>query len=139
MGIEAAELREGGRLKDIGAFIDGLYGGELHAKRVASLAAATLGVMTGASLAVAMIGQALAQARGLVTKHAIKQVDRLLSNSGIDIWESFARWVPYLVGSREDIVRWTRKTGQVVKRESPLGTAGRPEVRRVQYSEEARR
>jgi len=104
MRIEAAELRGGGRLKDIGAFIDGLYGGELHAKRVASLAAATLGVMTGASLAVAMIGQALAQARGLVTKHAIKQVDRLLSNSGIDIWESFARWVPYLVGSREDIV-----------------------------------
>jgi hypothetical protein len=36
-------------------------------------------------------------------------------------------------------LRWTPKTGQVVKRESPLGTAGRPEVRRVQYSEEARR
>src|ERR1700722_19074635 len=51
-----------------------------------------------------MIGQALAQARGLVTKHAIKQVDRLLSNSGIDVWESFARWVPHLVGSRNDIV-----------------------------------
>src|ERR1700730_7849194 len=60
--------------------------------------------MTGASLAVAMIGQALAQARGLVPKHAIKQVDRLLSNSGIDVWESFARWVPHLVGSRNDIV-----------------------------------
>ena len=60
--------------------------------------------MNGASLAVAMIGQALAQARGLVTKHAIKQVDRLLSNTGIDVWESFARWVPHLVGSRNDIV-----------------------------------
>ena len=46
---DAAELREGGRLKDIGAFIDGLYGGELHAKRVASLAAATLGVMPSAA------------------------------------------------------------------------------------------
>jgi hypothetical protein len=34
-----------------------------------------------------MIGQALAQARGLVTKHAIKQVDRLLSNQGIDVWD----------------------------------------------------
>src|SRR4051794_38875990 len=102
MGIEAAELREGGRLKDIGAFIDGLYGGELHAKRVASLAAATLGVMTGASLPVAMIGQALAQARGLVTKHAIKQVDRLLSNHGIDVWESFARWVPHQIGARQE-------------------------------------
>jgi hypothetical protein len=104
MGMEAAELRDGGRLKDIRAFIDSLYGRDLHAKRVDSLAAATLGVMTGASLAVAVIGQALAQARGLVTKHAIKQVDRLLSNSGIDVWESFARWVPHLVGLRNDIV-----------------------------------
>ena len=104
MGMEVAELRECGRLKDIRGFIDSLYGHDLHAKRVDSLAAATLGVMTGASLAVAMIGQALAQARGLMTKHAIKQVDRLLSNRGIDVWESFARWVPHLVGSRNDIV-----------------------------------
>jgi hypothetical protein len=104
MGMEAANLRDGGRLKDIRACIDSLYGHDLHAKRVDSLAAATLGVMTGASLGVAMIGQALAQARGLVTKHAIKQVDRLLSNGGIDVWESFACWVPHLVGSRSDIV-----------------------------------
>src|ERR1700728_2297088 len=98
MGMEAADPREGGRLKDIRAFIGSLYGCDLHAKRVDSLAAATLGVMTGASLAVAMIGQTLAQARGLVIKHAIKRVDCLLSNSGIDVWESFARWVPHLVG-----------------------------------------
>src|SRR6202158_1438985 len=104
MGMEAADLRDGGRLKDVRAFIDSLYGRDLHAKRVDSLAAATFGVMTGASLAGAMIGQALAQARGLVTKHAIKQVDRLLSNSGLGVWESFARWVPHLVGSRTDIV-----------------------------------
>jgi hypothetical protein len=51
-----------------------------------------------------MIGQALAQARGLVTKHAIKQVDRLLSNQGVDVWDSFACWVPYLIGTRKDIV-----------------------------------
>jgi hypothetical protein len=94
----------GGRLKDIRAFIDGLYEHDLHAKRVDSLAGATLGVMTSASLAVAVIGQALAQARGLVTKHAIKQVDRLLSNQNIDVWDSFARWVPHLIGSRKEIV-----------------------------------
>jgi hypothetical protein len=58
----------GGRLKDIRAFIDHLDGDDLHAERVDSLAAATLGVMTGASLAVAMIGQALVEARGLVKK-----------------------------------------------------------------------
>ena len=61
MRMEAAELRDCGRLKDIRAFIDDLYGHDLHAKRVDSLAAATLGVMTGASLAVAMIGHATRQ------------------------------------------------------------------------------
>ena len=92
------------RLSQVRGFIGELYGHDLHAKRVDALAGATLGVMTGASLAVASIGQALAQARGLVTKHAVKQVDRLMSNAGIDVWESFARWVPHRVGARPDIL-----------------------------------
>jgi hypothetical protein len=69
--------------------------------------------MTSASLAVAVIGQALAQARGLVTKHAIKQVDRLLSNQNIDVWDSFARWVPHLIGAgraRKSSLPWTGPT-----------------------------
>jgi len=60
------------------SFIGEFYGPDLHAERIDALADAALGVMAAASLAVAMIGQALAQARGLVTKHAVKQVDRLL-------------------------------------------------------------
>ena len=77
--------RQCGRFDDVRSFISGLYGPDLHAKRVDSLAGATFGVMTAASLAVAVIGHALAQARGLVTKHAVKQVDRLLSNNAIDV------------------------------------------------------
>jgi hypothetical protein len=96
--------RAGGQFGEIRGFLGGLYGSDLHAKRVDALAGATLGVMTGASLAVAVIGQALAQARGLVTKHAVKQVDRLMSNPGIDVWDSFARWVPQQVGARADIL-----------------------------------
>ena len=65
-------------------------------------AGVTLGVMTGASLAVSMIGQALAQARGLATRHAVKQVARLLSNAGIDVSDSFARWVPQQVGGQPE-------------------------------------
>jgi hypothetical protein len=102
--------RSSGRLEEIRGFIGGLYGPDLHAKRIDALAGATLGVMTGASLAVAMIGQALAQARGLVTKHAVKQVDRLMSNAGIDVWDSFARWVPQQLAAQQDIlvaVDWT--------------------------------
>jgi hypothetical protein len=58
--------------------------------------------MTGASLGVAVIGKSLAQARGLLPKHAVKQVDRLLSNPRIEA--VFATWVPEMVGPRKDIV-----------------------------------
>src|SRR6201994_5094697 len=96
--------RTRGRFDQVRAYLGEVYAPALHAKRIDSLAGATLGVMTAASLAVAMIGHALAQARGLVTKHAVKQVDRLLSNDGIDVWDSFARWVPHQIGGRRDIL-----------------------------------
>ena len=86
------------------AFLDELLEGDLHGKRVLSLANATLGVMVSASLAVAVIGRSLAQARGLLTRHAIKQVDRLLSNQAIDPWDVAARWVPEVIGSSTDIL-----------------------------------
>ncbi len=70
--------------EEIRRFLDGLLGDDLHAKRVLSLAGATLGVIQTASLAIGVIGRGLALARGRLTKHAIKQVDRMLSNPGID-------------------------------------------------------
>jgi len=91
-------------------FLRTLFAGDLHAKRVLSLAGATLGVIESASLAVAMIGQGLALARGRLTKHAIKQVDRLLSNPGIDVNALLVHWVPYVVGSRSSVtvaMDWT--------------------------------
>jgi hypothetical protein len=81
----------------------GVVFGDLHAKRIEALSGATLGVIQSASLAVCTIGQALAQARDLMAKHATKQVDRLLSNSGIDVWAMFADWVPEVVGEARDI------------------------------------
>ena len=70
---------------EVHRFVDTLFGDNLHAKRVLSLANATLGVINTASLAVNTIGHGLAMARGLTSKHAIKQVDRLLSNPAIDV------------------------------------------------------
>ena len=80
------------------------FSGSLHAKRILSLANGTLGVLTGASLAVSVIGHALAQARGLMDRHAIKQVDRLLSNAGVVVWDLFAPWAREVVGQRKAIV-----------------------------------
>src|SRR3954463_16704223 len=90
------------QVKDVRSFLNSVLDEDIHTKRVASLANATLGVMTGASLAVAVIGKSLAQARGLLPKHAVKQVDRLLSNPRIEA--VFASWVPEMVGPRTDIV-----------------------------------
>ena len=91
-------------------FLDALFGEDLHAKRVFSLTNATVGVMTSASLAVSTIGHGLALARGGLSKHAIKQVDRLLSNPGIDVKELFMLWVPSMIGSRKNVeiaMDWT--------------------------------
>lgn len=73
-------------------FLTRLYGGDLHAKRVLSLANGTLGVMTGAALAVGLIGPALATARGLLAKSAIKLVDRLLLTNPLIFKRSRRFW-----------------------------------------------
>jgi hypothetical protein len=69
-----------------------VFADDLHAKRVASLAGATVGVLEGAALGIHAVGNALAVAEGLDSKHAVKQVDRLLSNAGIPVWDLFASW-----------------------------------------------
>ncbi len=99
-----AVVGAGKRIEFIRGYLTTVFADDLHAKRVDSLANGTLGVMAGASLAVSIIGQALAQARGLLTKHAIKQVDRLLSNQGIVVWDMFSPWVAEVVGRRKAIV-----------------------------------
>ena len=91
-------------LKTTHQFLDVLFSGDVHAKRIYSLANATLGVISTASLAVNTIGQGLALARGRLPKHTIKQVDRMLSNPGINVDELSERWVPYVVGQRPHII-----------------------------------
>ena len=90
--------------QDLLNFITALYEGDLHAKRVLSLANATLGVLASASLAIHAVGRGLAQAMGTLTKHGVKQVDRLLSNRGVDVWTFFGRWTPYIIGVRKEVV-----------------------------------
>jgi len=92
------------RSKFVKDYLEQMFDESMHLKRIASLANGTLGVMGSGSLAVSVIGQALAQARGLHKKHAVKQVDRLLSNQGIVVWDMFPAWVAEAVGKREKIV-----------------------------------
>src|SRR5262245_43935962 len=86
------------------ALVDSALGRDLHAKRVLSLSNAVLGVVHAAALSIHAIGLGLANVAGLNSKHAIKQVDRLLSNEAISVWALFAHWVPYVVRNQSEIV-----------------------------------
>lgn len=94
----------------LNTLVSTIFADDLHAKRVASLANAAVGVLEGAALGIHAIGRALAVAAGLNSRHAVKQVDRLLSNSGVDPWRLFGSWVPFVVADRKEIVAaldWT--------------------------------
>jgi hypothetical protein len=90
--------------KRVGRLIDGMAGESLHAKRVQSVTNAVVGVVNAVSLSIHAIGAGLAQTNGRHAKHAIKQVDRLLSNPGFNVWELFAHWVPYVLAGSPQIV-----------------------------------
>ncbi len=93
------------------AFVrDVLKKADLHDKRIEALGEATASAISAARLGVKVIGAALAKNHGIAVKHGIKQVDRLLSNDGVDVWALFAQWVPYVVGARTEIkaaLDWT--------------------------------
>jgi hypothetical protein len=90
--------------KAIRRFVADLVGDDLHALQVLSLADGVTGVLNATSLAVHAIGEGLAAARGLEPKHAIKQFDRLLSNTGIDAATLSREWVRFVVAKRPEIV-----------------------------------
>jgi hypothetical protein len=80
-----------------------VFGGALHAQRLASLTDGVDGVLHAASLGIRAIGQGLAAAQGLAPRHAIKQVDRLLSNPKLSMADVFGCWVPFVLGERREV------------------------------------
>jgi hypothetical protein len=59
---------------------------------------------------VSALGRALTVAKNRDPKHAIKQGDRFFSNTGVDVWQMAARWVPFGIGPRPEVVAaldWT--------------------------------
>ena len=99
---------------DVHKFVEEMFAGDLHARRVLSIGQVVLGVLHGGSLAIHAIGQGMAQARGLDPKHAIKQVDRMLANKGIDLADVFPSWVRFVVSLRTAIMvtlDWTEFDG----------------------------
>lgn len=89
---------------EVHEFVKGLFAEDMHAKRVLSLGNGVIGVMYAASLSVHAIGIGLSKVRDTSPKHSIKQVDRLLSNRKLDVWESFGTWAPFVIAQRKEII-----------------------------------
>jgi hypothetical protein len=77
---------------------------DLHAKTVLSVSMAAVGVLHALSLCIHVVGRALAWAHGNDPKHAIKQVDRLLSNAKVSIGGLARPWAEFLIGERKEIL-----------------------------------
>jgi hypothetical protein len=85
--------------------ISGIFAGsDLHRKQIESIGHAVLGAMHAPQAGVAKIGTSMAAARRKKAKHAIKQFDRLLSNTKIDDESAIAAHVAFLVGARRRVV-----------------------------------
>jgi hypothetical protein len=76
----------------------------MHARRVLSVANGVVGAIHAVALSIHAIGQALAMTSGLNAKHAVKQVDRLLSNGNLVLWEVFEHWVRFVLAERSEAV-----------------------------------
>lgn len=77
---------------------------DVHAKRVESLANYAVGAMTAPRAAVHAIGAAYAAVAEIQPRSGIKQVDRLLSNDGINVDALTPGWARFLLGSRTEVI-----------------------------------
>src|SRR5581483_3130623 len=104
LGSTAKTPRKTLDLEHTREFAERVFGEGLHALRVLSLANGVVGVLQAAVLSIHAIGQAYAQVAKITAKSGIKQVDRLLSNSGFVLDTVLRLWVRFVVGDSGEIV-----------------------------------
>ncbi len=105
VGLNAASIER---------FLDDVVEVDWHVATLRSVAFATLGVLHASSLCIHVIGRAMAWARDRDPKHAVKQIDRLLSNANLTIGAFARAWIRFVVSTRKKIVvalDWTEFDG----------------------------
>jgi hypothetical protein len=88
----------------VAATVEKIFGDDLHAMRVLSLANGVVGTVDAAVLSIHAIGRGYARVTNNDKKHGVKQTDRMLGNAGIEVWTLFRPWVQFVVGERKEIV-----------------------------------
>jgi hypothetical protein len=92
------------RLEHVRQFAEVLIDEDLHAKRVESLANGVAGVLNAAMLTIHAIGQAYAAMAHIEAASGVKQIDRLLSNVGVDLEKLFPAWIRFVVAERKELL-----------------------------------
>jgi hypothetical protein len=84
--------------------VHGMFDEDMHQARVESIANAVAGTLDATMVSVAAIGRAYAELADISAKSGVKQVDRLLSNKGVDLDTVLPAWIRYVAGDLESIV-----------------------------------
>ena len=84
--------------------VEEMFGEHVHLAVVRSVSNGVCGVLNATMVSVAAIGRAYAELAGIREKSGIKQVDRLLSNDGVELSELMGVWVRHVVGQTPSIV-----------------------------------
>jgi hypothetical protein len=98
----------------VAAQVQQIFGDDLHARRVLSLANGVVGTVDAAVLSIHAIGRGYARVTNNDKRHGVKQTDRMLGNAGIDVWALFRPWAQFVVAERKEIVLaldWTEFDG----------------------------
>jgi len=74
----------------------------IHKKRRASLANYAVGAMQAVDASISIMGAAYAAIAGITPKAGVKQVDRYLSNKGIQVEELTPQWASFVLGNRKE-------------------------------------
>ena len=89
-----AKLKD--KLIKFSTIVGEIFSDELHRKRQLSLGYAAMGLLASESLFLHRMAEGLAEERESKKKHASKQIDRLLINKGISVWDIAEPWVLYV-------------------------------------------
>jgi len=84
--------------------VEELFEDDLHARRVLSLANGVAGVLRAATLSVHAIGEGYAEVARTKPRFGVKQVDRFLSNTAVDVARLAPSWAKFVIAARREIV-----------------------------------
>lgn len=88
----------------VAELVESAFSGELHKKLESSIVSSVVGIVEAGALGVSLIGHGLATAEGIDSKHAIKLVDRLLSNRNLQLEQLDLPWTRFILGDRREVV-----------------------------------